>query len=337
VEIIELDPFDDQAMRAWYDVYLASESEGREFHQAYAFEEVRAAFRTPTPMTRLRPQLACADGEVVGVAGIALPQLDNTTAAEVAVGVRPDRWGKGIGTALLSRVEQVAREERRTLLLGEVAYPYDGPADGAGTRAVEFACRRGFELGLGDVQRVLDLPVPEDLLDELVARAAEQHHGYTFRQFAGSAPEEVFADLCALRAAVDVEAPMGEIAREAGVVDLPAQRANEEALAKQGRTRHTTVAFALDGSVAGYTDLVVPEFDPPWVYQWGTLVWASHRGHRLGLALKTRNLAWVQRLFPDRRAVRTWNAEANAPMVAVNEAMGFRPVERLGEFHKRLG
>jgi len=337
VEIRELDPSDDAEMRAWYDVYLASESEGREYHQAYAFEEVRGAFRTPTPMTRLRPQLASLDGEVVGVAGLALPQLDNTATAEVAVGVRPDRWGEGIGTALLRRVEEVACGEGRTLLLGEAGYPYDGPADGAGTRAVEFARSRGFELGLGDVQRVLDLPVPEALLDELAARAAERHEGYTFRQFAGAAPEDVFAELCALRAAVDVEAPMGEIAREAGVVDVPALRANEEALAEQGRTRYTTVALGPDGTVAGYTDLVVPEFDPPWIYQWGTLVWSGHRGHRLGLALKARNAAWVQRRFPDRRAIRTWNAEVNAHMVAVNEAMGFRAVERLGEFQKRLG
>ena len=32
----------------------------------------------------------------------------------------------------------------------------------------------------------------------------------------------------------------------------------------------------------------------------------------------------------------TWNAEVNAHMVAVNEQLGFEPVERLGEFQKRL-
>lgn len=337
VQISELDRFDDAELRAWYDVYLAAESEGRPYHQAYAFEEVRAAFRAPSPRLRNRPLLARIDGAVVGVAGVGLRLLDNTTTADVSVGVRPDRWGEGIGTALLARAERIAREEGRTRLLGQAGYPYGAPADGAGTRAVEFARRRGFTFGLGDVQRVLDLPVATELLDRLVARAARHHEGYTFRQFSGLAPDDLLPGLAALRAAVETEAPMGEIVLERGSVDLDAVRADEAALAAQGRTRYTSVAMAPDGSLAGYTDLVVPDHDEPWLYQWGTLVWSSHRGHRLGLALKARNVAWVQRLFPGRTAVRTWNAEVNAAMVAVNHALGFRPVERLGEFQKQLG
>lgn len=336
MEISELDPFDEDALRAWYDVYRAALTEGRAYHSAYAFEEVRGALRSDTPGERHRPLLASADGEVVGVAGTWIPLLENRSMLQVEVCVRPDRWGGGVGSALLAAVEGIAREEGRTVLLAEVAYPYDGPADGAGTRPVEFARRHGFEFGLGDVQSVLDLPVPQELLDELIGRAAERHEGYSFRQFSGAAPGELLPALAELRNAVETEAPTGEIARERGAVDLDAVRADERALAEQGRTRYTTVALAPDGSLAGYTDLVVPEFDPSWIYQWGTLVWSGHRGRRLGLALKARNAAWVQRAVPGRPAIRTWNAEINSHMVAVNAAMGFRPVERLGEFQKRL-
>jgi hypothetical protein len=34
--------------------------------------------------------------------------------------------------------------------------------------------------------------------------------------------------------------------------------------------------------------------------------------------------------------VHTWNAEVNTHMVAVNDALGFRPVEYLAEFQRRL-
>ena len=34
--------------------------------------------------------------------------------------------------------------------------------------------------------------------------------------------------------------------------------------------------------------------------------------------------------------VHTWNAEVNRHMIAINDAMGFRPVERMGEFQKIL-
>ena len=62
----------------------------------------------------------------------------------------------------------------------------------------------------------------------------------------------------------------------------------------------------------------------------------EHRGHRLGLATKAANLLRLQRHRPDLREVRTYNAESNTHMVAVNDAMGFLPVERLGEFERRL-
>jgi GNAT superfamily N-acetyltransferase len=336
VEISQLDPSDDAALQAWYDVYRAALTEGREHHSAYAFEEIRAVLRTPTPSRRHRPLQARVGDEVVGVASIWVPLLENRSTLQVELAVRPDRWGRGIGSALLAAVERVAHEEGRTVLLGEAAYPYEAPADGSGTSPVEFARRRGFTFGLGDVQRVLDLPTPDELLDRLVEHATERHRGYTFRQFSGAAPDELTTSLAELRGAVETEAPTGDIPRERGAVDLDALRADEEALSQQGRTRHTTVALAPDGSLAGYTDLVVPEFDPSWIYQWGTLVWSAHRGHRLGLALKARNAAWVQRRFPHRRAIRTWNAEVNDHMVAVNQAMGFRPVERLAELQKRL-
>ncbi|HET7531519.1 MAG TPA: GNAT family N-acetyltransferase [Nocardioidaceae bacterium] len=59
------------------------------------------------------------------------------------------------------------------------------------------------------------------------------------------------------------------------------------------------------------------------------------RGHRLGLATKARNLLWAQRELGEATLV-TFNAESNRHMVAVNEIPGFRPVERVGEFQKRL-
>jgi hypothetical protein len=54
----------------------------------------------------------------------------------------------------------------------------------------------------------------------------------------------------------------------------------------------------------------------------------EHRGHRLGLLVKAENLRMLRRHFPDTMTVTTWNAVSNRHMIAVNEALGFRPVER---------
>jgi hypothetical protein len=41
-------------------------------------------------------------------------------------------------------------------------------------------------------------------------------------------------------------------------------------------------------------------------------------------------------MFPDKRLITTTNAETNAAMVGINEALGFRVHEVYGDFQKRL-
>jgi GNAT superfamily N-acetyltransferase len=133
------------------------------------------------------------------------------------------------------------------------------------------------------------------------------------------------------------EAPSGEVAKEHEVMDVERIRADERVFEASGRTKYTTVAVSQDGELVAYSELVVPKFDPGHVYQWGTLVAPGHRGHRLGMATKAHNLLWLQAEEPERTALVTTNAGVNAHMIGVNEALGFRAVERLSEFFKPLG
>jgi len=72
------------------------------------------------------------------------------------------------------------------------------------------------------------------------------------------------------------------------------------------------------------------------VDQWGTLVHPAHRGHRLGMAVKCAQVRAISTMFPDKRLITTTNAETNAAMVGINEALGFRVHEVYGDFQKRL-
>ena len=54
-----------------------------------------------------------------------------------------------------------------------------------------------------------------------------------------------------------------------------------------------------------------------------TLVHPEHRGHRLGLAVKLANLEALAHEAPLVRRIVTGNARVNAPMIAVNDLMGF--------------
>jgi GNAT superfamily N-acetyltransferase len=94
-----------------------------------------------------------------------------------------------------------------------------------------------------------------------------------------------------------------------------------------GHLTSTTVAIATDGTLAGYTELTGKPQHPDRLDQHDTLVRPEHRGHRLGLALKTANLQALQARTSHLAKIHTWNAETNAPMIAVNNHLGFRPVE----------
>ena len=88
--------------------------------------------------------------------------------------------------------------------------------------------------------------------------------------------------------------------------------------------------------MAGNTELVLSDATMRGgVFQSGTLVLPSHRGHRLGLALKLANHRQLQAVEPAPRLVHTYSAEENTPMIAVNTRLGFRPVELSDEWQRR--
>ena len=97
-----------------------------------------------------------------------------------------------------------------------------------------------------------------------------------------------------------------------------------------GRARYETVALTPDRQVVAQSTLALSLGDNPNVYQWGTFVHREHRGHRLGLATKAVNLRAVQAARSDLTLVITQNGETNDYMVAINERMGFRPIEVVG-------
>lgn len=80
---------------------------------------------------------------------------------------------------------------------------------------------------------------------------------------------------------------------------------------------------AADGAFAGYTELVWNPENPRFAQQGDTAVAPEHRGHGLGKWLKAGMLERLHRERPDVRVVRTGNADTNAAMLGINEALAF--------------
>jgi GNAT superfamily N-acetyltransferase len=262
-------------------------------------------------------------GEMVSIAYLEIPLKDNLDKVYLTAYTHPKFRNLGHGTALLEKVEQYIRDLGRSVIWTETMWSVDGRY----REGISFLENLGYTLDLTDAMRALDLPwQPRD------PKTDPNYSLLTWRQ---KAPEQLIDEYARLRALITNEAPTGDLELENEFWDAARIRAEEKELTDLGRTISTTVAVAADGALAGHTQLIFDE-DDEFAYQWDTLVLREHRGHGLGYSLKVQNLNETMDLSTGRTQVRSWNAEVNTHMIAINEAIGFRHLAYLGEYVKRL-
>ena len=294
------------------------------------------------------------DDEVVAFAKAYLPDRDNTHAVELELGTAPAHRGRGHARALLAAVSDLARAEGRDTVLGGTGYRPDpdaawalherAVADESVTRApvpgarlgVSFATATGADLVQTEVRSQVLLPVPEAVLaaqdDEVAAHAA----GYTTRTWAGTCPEDLMADRAALAARMDTDPPLGDVDCRPGVWD--AERMRDTYADWERRGLQLVGAGAVDGSgrMVAFSEMGRDRRNLTLAYQFDTIVDPDHRGHRLGMLVKSATLRRLGADMPEVVRVQTWNALENGPMLRVNRAMGFVPVGLYSLYQLRL-
>lgn len=336
IEISRVDPFNDDDVREWWDAYAAAERADRGAEAVvWSLAESRSELQQDSAVVDRRAYLLHDGDLVVGSASLALPLKDNTHTAHLAISVPPRHRRRGIGSEALGFLEREALASDRSTAQGATSWPYELGPEGPGAPGREFARRHGYSLALGDVQSRLVLPVDPGLLDRIERDVAGSIADYEIRSWVGRIPDDVVERWAILDATLETEAPTGELDIEPQKPDVDSIRESEELIDRQRRVSFGTIALAPDGQAAAYSQLLVSADDGN-AYQWGTLVRATDRGHRLGIAVKVANLRMLHREAPQTRAVYTYNAESNAHMLAVNTQLGFRPSERLGELQRRL-
>ena len=333
MDLRRVDVFDDAELGRLHDVVEAAELHERPYATPWTLAEERALFRSVDPAERREIWAAWEGPLMTGVAVLELPLLDNTDMTYVQVHVDPAHTGRGYGSALVDLVIHRTKDEGRSTIITETAYPLERRDDHPYR---VFAERRGFTLANTEVHRVLDLPVAEQLLASMIEEAAPHHAGYTIERHVGDLPTDLLPSYCHVYNQLALDAPTGDIDFEAEAITPEVWLEREAQLRAARRLRSSVLALDGDRQVVGYSDLSIPLDDPQHIHQWGTIVLREHRGHRLGLALKARNLLEVQREYPGRTALHTANAEVNEAMVGINERLGFRPVELYPEFQLRL-
>jgi hypothetical protein len=331
-----IDPFDDSQVDAWWEAYASAERADRGADAVvWTREESRSELQQASATFDRRAYLLHLGDEVVGSASLGLPLKDNTHVAHIGISVPSQHRRKGVGSQALVLLEAEVLTVGRTTVQATTSWPYELGQGGEGAPGREFARHHHYALALGDVQSRLRLPVAPKLLDLIDEDIADAVAGYELHSWTGPIPDALVERWAVLDASLETEAPTGDLEIEAHKPDVEGIRENEALLVAQRRVSFGTIALAPNGDGAAYSQIVVSTDDRN-AYQWGTLVRALDRGHRLGMAVKVANLRLLQIESPDTPAVYTYNAESNTHMRAVNAALGFEPSERMGELQKRL-
>lgn len=289
---------------------------------------------------------------VLGAAQFTLPTADNQHLVDdLFLTVAATSRRRGVGTALLDQVCRIAEVSGRDTVLtwsehllapATAALPQLTAPTGSGSVPVDgnvrFLQARGFELAQVERQSRLVLPTPSGLLERLHAEAeAVAGRDYQVVSWRGEVPEEHLDAVAKLYQAMSSDAPVGDIDFRTENWDAERVREHDRRLLLTGDLIQTIALSRASGEVAGLTVLFVPEASPERPEQYTTVVLESHRGHRLGLWIKSANLKLLEDGFPQARYIDTWNADENGHMLAINTALGYRPHGATGGWQRRLG
>jgi GNAT superfamily N-acetyltransferase len=231
------------------------------------------------------------------------------------ISLLPPYRRQGIGRHLLGEAAHYAREHDKSLVIS-----YTEEASGrAFWKAV------GAQDAQRDRQSRLELEkVDWPMVEQWVAEGPERSPSSKLIWFTNRIDDEVIEEWCTAFTEVWNMMPRDDLDIGDEVFTPERRRQDETGIAKGGGTILTAVTREEDGTISGLTEMgYFPEED--WmIHQWMTGVRRPYRGRGLGKWIKAAMLLRLRKEFPQVRVVRTGNAFSNAPMLSINERLGFQ-------------
>ena len=253
-----------------------------------------------------RRYLAWLDGVPVGGggAGRAYSWPEDFPGLWGNISVLPEARRRGIGEALLAEIRGVAREAGKSMLIGRTTA--DRP------ESIEFLEHRGF----AEHERMKAVRLD---LDALARPAIEPPAGIV---------------ITTLEARPELVAGIYAVALEA-LPDIPSDGPTAPVTLEEFRTRDVDresmppggFAVAIDAAtdrVVGYANLMLVPGNPQIAWHGMTAVGRDWRGRGIAAALKRATITWA--VDHGLEALETANDTDNAPMRAVNQRLGYRPL-----------
>lgn len=315
VDKIDLEALSDADLQPFVDLFNTIEREIRPRNVDFNVDEFKLFLSSPG---RIRHRFAAFDEaeRVVGL-GQASHSDDgsNPDVLRCEIQVDSDDRRSGVGTALLSRIVELAESLDRNRLLG---WHYDTiPAGAAFASAI--GATEGLEYHMNMV-RIADLDAYE--LASWNDLGPHRAPGYTVDVIVGAWPESMLEDIAHLYYVLERDMPMTEgIQPREWSAELVASVQEHY---QRGTQSISAVAMHNESSrVVGLSQLIRRINDPTTWIVTTTMVDPEHRGNGLGKWLKAAtNLTALDR-WPGGVYEETGNAFTNEAMLAINRQMGF--------------
>lgn len=220
---------------------------------------------------------------------------------------------KGIGTDIIPLFIEKAKEHNRTLLQSGSDQPSGN----------NFCIKLGGKAAIrGSENRLQMDEVNWDLVKEWIDNRPKKASNVVLERFNDVSDDDI-DEYCIIYTDTMNQQPFGEI--EGRIKVTPeTRRTEEERLKKRNGIWTTIISREEDGVISGLTEIIYFPDKPSFVNQELTGVNENYRERGLGKWLKAAMLTWIKDEYPQVKTIITGNATTNAPMLSINNRLGFK-------------
>ncbi|MCG3220048.1 MAG: GNAT family N-acetyltransferase [Candidatus Heimdallarchaeota archaeon] len=250
---------------------------------------------------------------------------ENPNYMEFYINILEGYYRKGIGTSALAKVRDVALEHEKTLLATDTHYQ-TGKA---------FLQALGAELEIG-IENRLQLEDVDWSMVEQWENEGQEHSPQTSLVQLDSIPEDIIEQFNKVYTEIHNQQPWEDLEEVAIKFSPEFFRHRVRVFKETGALWVVFLTMEEDGKISGLTEMIYGPSFRKLITQELTGVKQEYRGRGLGKWLKAAMLLKIKEDFPEVTTIRTENATTNAPMLYINERLGFKFFRESIEAHITL-